>query len=120
MQGPKSEALMAGVTELDPQLAGWVDEFVFGTVWERDGLSEPERLLVAITALATLGRPDQLRTYLFGALHAGSSAAKIHEALVMLAVYAGFPAALDALRVWREVLASARRQGLAPDLPEQA
>jgi alkylhydroperoxidase/carboxymuconolactone decarboxylase family protein YurZ len=45
-------------------------------------------------------------------------AVKLHEALVMQAVYAGFPAAIAALGVWREVLASARRQGLAVELPD--
>jgi 4-carboxymuconolactone decarboxylase len=116
MQGPKSEELMVTLDQLDERVAGWVDEFVFGEVWERDGLGEADRLLVAITALASLGRTNQLRTYLFGALHAGESARRIHEALVMLTVYAGFPAALDALATWCDVLASARRQGVSTDL----
>jgi 4-carboxymuconolactone decarboxylase len=116
MQGPKSDELIASVTRLDEQVADWVDEFVFGQVWGRAGLEETDRLLVAITALATLGRHNQLRTYLFGALHAGESARRIHETLVMVAVYAGFPAALDALSTWREVLQAIRRHGIATDL----
>jgi 4-carboxymuconolactone decarboxylase len=107
---------MAAVAALDPQITAWVDEFVFGQVWERGGLGESDRLLVAVTALGSLGHRDQLRTYLFGALHAGESARRIHEALVMLVVYAGFPVALDALGVWKEVLDSVRRQGLTTDL----
>lgn len=115
-QGPRSEDLRAALAELDPGLAGWVDEFVFGAVWGRPGLSEEERMLVAVSALAATGRPDQLRAYLFGALHAGVPAIKLHEALVMQAVYAGFPAAISALSTWRDVVASARRQGLEVDL----
>jgi 4-carboxymuconolactone decarboxylase len=117
-QGPRTEELRAAVAALDPGLAQWVDEFVFGEVWGRPGLSEGERMLVAVSALAATSRPDQLRAYLFGALHAGVPAVKLHEALVMQAVYAGFPAAIAALGVWREVLASARRQGLAVELPD--
>lgn len=117
-QGPRSEALREAVAKLDPGLADWVDEFVFGKVWGRPGLEEPERMLVAISALAALGRGEQLRAYLFGALHAGVPAIKLHEALVMQAVYAGFPAALGALGVWREVVAAARRQGLEVELPD--
>lgn len=119
MQGPRSDELRDALAGLDPDLAEWIDAFVFEQVWGRPGLSEPERMLVAISALAALGRPDQLRAYLFGALHAGVPAAKIHEALVMQAVYAGFPAAIGALSTWREVVASARRQGLEVQLPDE-
>lgn len=117
-QGPRSEDLRRSLAALDPGLAEWVDSFVFGEVWGRPGLSEPERMLVAVSALAALGRGEQLRAYLFGALHAGVPASKLHEALVMQAVYAGFPAAIGALGVWREVVGSARRQGLELDLPD--
>jgi len=116
VQGPKSEFLHRAVADLDPEVAAWVDEFVFGTVWERPGLSDEERTLVAIGTLAAGEHPNQLRAYLFGALHAGMSARKIHEALVMQVVYSGFPVALQALTVWREVLASARRHGVTVDL----
>jgi len=117
-QGPRSEQLRTALVALDPGLAEWVDSFVFGEVWGRDGLSEPERILVAVSALAAMGRSDQLRAYLFGALHAGVPAVKLHEALVMQSVYAGFPAAIGALAVWRDVVASARRQGLEVELPD--
>jgi 4-carboxymuconolactone decarboxylase len=116
IQGPKSDALAAAVASLDPEVSEWVDEFVFGKVWDRPGLSEEERTLVAIAALGATEHPAQLRAYLFGALHAGTSAKKLHETLVMLVVYAGFPAALQALTTWREVVDSARRQGIAVDL----
>lgn len=117
-QGPRSEELRAAVAALDPGLAEWVDRFVFGDVWGRPGLSEPERMLVAVSALAATGHSDQLRAYLFGALHAGVPAVKLHETLVMQAVYAGFPAAIGALGVWREVVSAARRQGLEVELPD--
>lgn len=117
-QGPRSDQLRRAIAQLDPGLAEWVDSFVFGEVWGRAGLSEPERMLVAVSALAATAKPDQLRAYLFGALHAGVPAVKLHETLVMQAVYAGFPAAIGALGVWREVVAAARRQGLDVELPD--
>jgi alkylhydroperoxidase/carboxymuconolactone decarboxylase family protein YurZ len=58
---------------------------------------------VAIVSLAVLGRIDQLRNYLFGALGAGVPAEKIQQALAMTCVYAGFPAAMNALVCWRDV-----------------
>ena len=111
-QGAKSEQLQAGVEALDEGLARWVDEFVFGDVWQRPGLDYRERMLAAIASLAALKNHDQLRAYLFGALQAGVPVDAVREVLVMQVVYAGFPVAIQALSVWEEVLASAERSGL--------
>lgn len=100
---------MVGV---DPRLPRWADDFIFGEVWADDVLSEDERMMVAITALAAMGHHTQLRNYLHGALEAGIPAPKIHESLTMLVVYAGFPTAIGSLVVWREVAASAARRGI--------
>lgn len=115
VQGRKSAKLQAHLESLDPGVAGWVDSFVFGQVWDRPGLGETERTLVAIAMLAATERPDQLRAYLFGALDGGVSPAAVQEVLAMSAVYAGFPAALNALRLWHDVLESAEAQGIAVD-----
>jgi 4-carboxymuconolactone decarboxylase len=110
-QGGRSGDMQRHLAALDEGVGRWADEFVFGEVWDRAGLEFPERMLVAITSLATQGRADLLRNYLHGALQAGVSARKIHESLVMLVVYAGFPTATVMLNEWRTVLDSARRQG---------
>ena len=115
-QGAKADQLQELLCGIDPVLGEWADAFVFGEVWARPGLSQDERMLVAITALAVSGNPDQMRNYLWGALQAGIPARKIHESLLMLVVYAGFPRALNALYVWRTVFESARASGLVDDL----
>ena len=117
-QGSKADQLIAVMGGLDPQLAEWADSFIFGQVWGRPGLSQEERMIVAITALAATEHPAQLRNYLHGALEARVPTRKIHEALVMMVVYAGFPAALTGLAIWKEVVASARKRGLTVDIPE--
>ena len=117
-QGSKSDLLQEALYAVDPGMAEWANEFIFGQVWAREGISQDERMLVAITALAATEHPAQLRNYLHGALDAGISARKIHEALVMLVVYIGFPAAIVSLSTWREVVESARRRGVAIDLEE--
>jgi 4-carboxymuconolactone decarboxylase len=96
-QGAKADRLQGALADLDPTLARWADDFIFGDVWAGEALSHEERMLVAITALATLNRPNQLRNYLHGALQSGTPPAKLQEALKMLVVYAGFPAAIGAL-----------------------
>jgi 4-carboxymuconolactone decarboxylase len=109
-QGVKSDRLQEELARLDPELARWADDFVFGQVWAREGLSFEERILVAISQLAATGRTRQLRNYLFGAVQAGVDAGKIHETLIMLTVYTGFPNAIEALTTWVEVSESLRRR----------
>lgn len=115
-QGAKADRLQEALISLDPQLAVWADSFIFGEVWGRPGISQDERMLVAVTALASRQHNEQLKNYLHGALEAGVSPAKLHEALTMLVVYCGFPVALGALACWRDVVASARRRGMQIDL----
>jgi 4-carboxymuconolactone decarboxylase len=108
-QGARADDLHAALGSLDPELAEYADEFIFGQVWSRDGLEHEERVLVAITALATQGRDEHLRNYLHGALQDGVPAEKLHEALLMLVVYAGFPTALGGLAVLAQVRAAHER-----------
>lgn len=117
-QGEKSESLHAVAATLDPQMPEFIDSFVFGTIWARPGLSFEQRMLIAIGALAAQGKPDQLRNYLFGALHDGMPARQVHEAVVMAFVYGGFPNASSAMMCWRDVVARARRHGMTVDLDD--
>jgi 4-carboxymuconolactone decarboxylase len=100
-QGRRVSDLTAALAALDPDLPGMADGFIFGDVWGRPGLDFEDRMLVAITALAVQGQITQLRNYLHGALQAGMAEERIHEALLMTCVYAGFPTALNALECWR-------------------
>jgi 4-carboxymuconolactone decarboxylase len=111
--GEKAGAMAALMAELDPDVARWAEEFAFGEVWTRDGLAYEERLIVAIVALAVLGRMDQLPNYVFAALAGGVPREKVQQALAMTCVYAGFPAALSALVCWRDVQASHDRKANA-------
>jgi 4-carboxymuconolactone decarboxylase len=108
-QGRKADRLQAALTELDPTLARWADDHIFGDVWEGDALAFSDRMLVAIVALATLGRRNQLRNYLHGAVQEGRSAEELREVMRMLTVYAGFPVAIEAMVELESVLAAAGR-----------
>lgn len=105
-QGEKAPQLQEALASLDPELAEVADDFIFGRIWAREGMELPERMLVAITALAVGGHQEQLRNYLHGALQQGIPAQKLHECLTMLVVYCGFPRALAALSTWRAVRAA--------------
>lgn len=115
-QGKRADHLQGILDSFDEGMAEYADDFIFGKVWGRPGLSFEERMLVAITALAAGEHPNQLRNYLHGALQDGIPASKIHEIMVMLAVYCGFPTALEGMLLWQEVLGAARKQGIEIDL----
>ena len=108
-QGAKATALGAVLEDLDPALLEWTDTFIFGTVWARPGLAHEERMIVAISSLASLGHIPQLRNYFHGALQDGMPAEKITEVILMLGVYAGFPTMLSAMDSWKGVLAAHNR-----------
>jgi 4-carboxymuconolactone decarboxylase len=112
-QGPKAKSIAAWVEAVDEDVAGWADEFVFGTLWDRPGLSFEERFLVVVSILASGGHTMQLKNYLHGALAAGIDEPKLREALVMLTAYAGFPTATTMLGVLHDVLTE-RAQNAAP------
>ncbi len=105
---PESAAAqVSALAEIAPELSDWVTEFAYGTVVARPGLGLKERELITVVSLATQGNaPAQLRAHLRGARRAGCSQTELVEALMQLAVYAGFPAAINALLIAREVFAA--------------
>jgi 4-carboxymuconolactone decarboxylase len=89
---------------LAPDFYRYVAESAFGMLWSRPGLAIRDRSLVTVAQLAALGRTDELRAHLVGARNVGISREELVEVLMQTAVYAGVPAANDALKVAAEVL----------------
>jgi 4-carboxymuconolactone decarboxylase len=93
------EDSFAGLLAGGGDLGRLVVDFVFGDVYARPGLSLRDRELVAVAMLAALGaREPQLDSHMRAALAAGVGADELREVVVQTAVFAGFPAALDAMR----------------------
>jgi 4-carboxymuconolactone decarboxylase len=78
-------------------------EYLFGDIWTRPGLELRERSMITITTLTVLARNPELKTHLRGALNAGISREKITEIMIHLAHYAGWPIAVNGLRIAREL-----------------
>ena len=72
-------------------------------IWERPGLSKRDHSLVTISALIALGRSDQLRSHLNLGLQNGLTKDEIAEAITHMALYSGWPSAVSAVTVAREV-----------------
>lgn len=89
--------------DVNPKLAELTDSVLFGDVWARPGLSQRDRSLVTVAALIALNRPDQLRSHLQRARDNGLTEQELVEAITHLAFYAGWPSAITASTVAREV-----------------
>jgi len=89
--------------DVNPKLAELTDNVLFGDIWKRPGLSPRDRSLVTVSALVAMNRPDQLRSHLQRARDNGLSEGELIEAITHLAFYAGWPSAVAASVVAKEV-----------------
>jgi 4-carboxymuconolactone decarboxylase len=96
---PAREAIRGTV----PKLAEISDTLIYGEVWERPGLSRRDRSLITVAALLAMGRDKQLEGHLARALANGVTKDEIGELITHLAFYAGWPAAMTAALVAKEV-----------------
>jgi len=90
--------------KLAPEFFGLVTQFVFGMFWSRPNLDMRSRSLCTVAQLAALGRIDELKGHLMGALNLGIKREELIEVLMQTACYAGVPAAVNALNAAAEVL----------------
>jgi 4-carboxymuconolactone decarboxylase len=95
------------IGDFAPKLAELSDGVLFGDVWERPQLSPRDRSLATVSALVAMNRPDQLRFHLDFALKNGVTKDELIEAITHLAFYAGWPSAMSAVAVAKEVFAKA-------------
>lgn len=96
------------VAEVAPDFARMTIEFPFGDLYSRGALDLRSREVAAIAALASLGAIPQLRVHVAAALHLGCAREEVVEILMQTAVYAGFPAALNALAECHDLLVQER------------
>jgi 4-carboxymuconolactone decarboxylase len=89
--------------DIAPTLADLTDRVLFGEVWERPQLSPRDRSLVTVSALIAMNRPDQLRSHLARARDNGLTKEEAIETITHLAFYSGWPNAVTAVGVAREV-----------------
>ena len=99
-QPSRAQQLMGDIA---PKLADLTDTVLFGDVWARPQLSRRDRSLVTVSALIAMNRPDQLRSHLALARQNGLTEEELVEAITHLAFYAGWPNAITAVAVAREV-----------------
>jgi len=105
IDGEAGQRVIDSLADVAPDLARYVIEFPFGDVYQRPGLDLRTRELITVASLTTQGAIPQLRVHIHGALNVGCSPAEVMETIIQMAIYAGFPAALNGAFALKEVLA---------------
>lgn len=107
IDGAGGQKVVDALQDIAPDFGRLMVEFAFGDIYSRPGLDLRSREIAVIAALTALGNAaPQLRVHLQGALNVGVTRGEIVETIMMMGVYAGFPAALNGLFAAREVFAA--------------
>jgi len=93
------------IGDFAPKLVELTDRVLFDDIWEREELSKRDRSLITVAALTALNRPDQLRFHLGRAVENGVTQEELVEAITHLAFYAGWPSAMTAIMVAKDLFA---------------
>jgi len=104
IDGEAGENVIEALKDIAPDLARYTVEFPFGDIYSRGELSLKEREIVTVSALAAMGNAQpQLKVHINAALNVGVTRKEIVEIMIQMAVYAGFPAALNGTFAAKEV-----------------
>jgi 4-carboxymuconolactone decarboxylase len=101
--GPEPRPSQRAIGDFSPKLAELTDNVLYADVWERPELSKRDRSLVTVAALIALNRPEQLRSHLTRARDNGVTEEELIETITHLAFYSGWPNAVTAIGVAKEV-----------------
>ena len=107
VDGHGGEAVVDSLRDIAPDFARYLIEFPFGEIYARPGLDLRSREIATIAALTALGNAEpQLKVHIAAGLNVGLTQEEITEAIMQMAVYAGFPAALNGLFAAKAVFAA--------------
>lgn len=106
IDGQAGERVIASLADIAPDFAKYLIEFPFGDIYSRPQLDLKTREIGVVAALTALGNATlQLKVHIHGALNVGCTREEVVEIIMQMAVYAGFPSALNGLFAAKEVFA---------------
>lgn len=91
------------IGDVAPKLVELTEKVLFGDIWERRGLATRDRCLITVASLVALNRTEQLRFHLERALENGVSKDELVEVITHLAFYSGWPTAMSAMVMAKDV-----------------
>ncbi|MDB5779015.1 MAG: 4-carboxymuconolactone decarboxylase [Polaromonas sp.] len=100
---------LAGMTDFTRPIQEHITAKAWGDVWQRPGLDLKTRSLVTVAMLTALGKQNELKGHLRGALNNGATPAELQEVLLHAAVYCGVPTAVEAFRTAAEVVEGTKK-----------
>ena len=104
VDGEAGERVIDSLKDIAPDFARLLIEFPFGDIYSRPGLDLKSREIAVVAALPALGNAlPQLKVHIHGALNVGCTRQEVVEVIMQMAVYAGFPSALNGLFAAKEV-----------------
>lgn len=104
VDGTAGEKVIESLKNTAPDLAQYIIEFGFGDIYSRGVLSLKEREIATVAALVALGNAQtQLKIHIHGSLNVGCTRQEVVEIMIHMAVYAGFPAALNGIFACKDV-----------------
>jgi 4-carboxymuconolactone decarboxylase len=113
VDGEAGERVVESLKDIAPDLGRYTIEFPFGDVYSRPGLDLKSREIATMAALTALGNAQpQLKVHIHGALNVGCTREEVIEVIIQMAVYAGFPAALNGMFAAKEVFKERDEKGL--------
>ena len=109
----RSEAALVGASDFDRPFHELALRYCWGEIWDRPGLDRRLRSIVNLSMLAAMGKPNELRIHIRGALTNGVTKQEIQEIFLQACIYCGVPTAGEAFKVAREVFDEAEFAGKA-------
>ena len=114
IDGEAGEKVIESLADIAPDLGRYIVEFGFGDLYSRPGLDLKSREIATVAALTVMGNAaPQLKVHINAALNVGVSETEIVEIIIQMVAYAGFPAALNAMALAKEVFAARESRGSA-------
>jgi 4-carboxymuconolactone decarboxylase len=114
IDGEQGERIVEALRWIAPDFARILIEFPFGDIYSRPGLDLKSREIATVAALCAMGNAaPQLKVHIHGALNVGCTPKEMVEVLMQIAVYAGFPAALNGLFAAQDVF---KERGVDPNV----
>ncbi|RQW61359.1 carboxymuconolactone decarboxylase family protein [Vibrio viridaestus] len=105
IDGSAGETVIESLQDICPDLAKFTIEYPFGDIYTRQGLDLKSREIATVAALTAMGNcQPQLKVHLHAALNVGCTEEELKEVILQMSVYAGFPAALNGMFAFKDVL----------------